>query len=242
MILNLLQQKGINCRIDGEYLQGGAGELQAMSMVRVLVEESDYTKARVIINAWETTQVEKEAISIPINKSSGIGRGLFFGLLIGSGATFWVYNSPVVIDGIDYNNDGKLDEKWIYKDNRISSAEVDRNLDGEIDIIHSYDYKGRLYKSELDDNFDGVYESVVTYKRGNPVLQESDSDNDGRIDYRIFLKNGILHEVEIIGPNSNSPKKKQVYEMNKLISSKFDSNGDGIYDKSYEYDFYEEIR
>jgi len=241
MILNLLQQEEINCRIDGEFLQGGAGELQAMNMVRVLVEETDFKKAQVIINAWETIQVERETVDVSGNKSSGMGRGLLLGLLIGSGATFWVYNSPVTVDGVDYNNDGKLDEKWIYKDNRISSAEVDRNLDGKIDAIHSYNYKGRLYKVEFDDDFDGKYESVVTYKWGNPVFQESDLNNDGSIDYQISFENGILHEIEIIGPNSNSPKKKQVYEMNKIISSEFDSNGDGIYDKSYEYDFYEEI-
>jgi hypothetical protein len=39
MILNLLQQQGITGRIEGEYLQGGIGELQAMGFVRVLVSE-----------------------------------------------------------------------------------------------------------------------------------------------------------------------------------------------------------
>jgi len=242
MILNLLQIAGLNCRIDGEYLQGGAGELQAMNMVRVLVDESDYKKAREIINAWEATQVVKETTDTPDNASYGIGSGLFFGLLIGVGATFWAYNSPVVIDGLDHNNDGQLDEKRIYKDNRLRSAEKDRNLDGRTDIVHSYDYKGRLYKSDLDDDFDGIYESTITYKRGNPILQESDLNNDGVIDYRERFNNGIMYEVEIIDSSSRIPRKKLTYKMNKLISSKFDSNRDGIYDKTYEYDFYEEIK
>ena len=242
MILNLLQQAGLNCRIDGEYLQGGAGELQAMNMVRVLVDESDYTEAREIINNWEAAQVEKEKVSIPENKSSGIGRGLLFGLVIGAGTTILAYNTPITVEGIDHNGDGQLDEKWTYKDNRISSAEIDRDLDGKVDAISRYDRKGMLYKLQLDDNFDGVYESTITYERDNPVLQESDLNNDGLIDYRVHFNNGVLHEVEITGPASNSPKKKQTYELNKLVSSKFDSNGDGIYDKSYQYDYYEEIK
>jgi hypothetical protein len=48
--------------------------------------------------------------------------------------------------------------------------------------------------------------------------------------------------VEISGPASNSPRKLQTYDMNKLISSKYDSDGDGVYDRIYEYDFYEEIK
>jgi hypothetical protein len=242
MILNLLQQEALNCRVDGEYLQGGAGELQAMNMVRVLVDESDYTKAQEIINNWEATQVQKEDASIPKNKSSRLGLGLITGFLVGAGATFIAYNSPVYIDGVDYNDDGELDEKWIYRDNRISRAEVDRNLDGNMDAIHSYNRKGRIYKTEQDDNFDGVYESIVTYKRGNPVMQESDLNNDGITDYRIHFSHGVLHQVEIVGPAPNSPRKLQTYEMNKLISSRYDSDGDGVYDRIYEYDFYEEIK
>lgn len=242
MILNLIQIAGVSCRIDGEYLQGGAGELQAMNMVRVLVDESDYKKAQEIINAWEATQVVKETTEKPGNATSGIGSGIFFGILIGAGATFWSYNSPVTLDGIDHNNDGKLDDKKIYKDNRLRSVEKDRNLDGRTDTVHSYDYKGRLYKSELDDDFDGVYESTVTYKRGNPILQESDLNNDGEIDYRMLFNNGVLYEVEIIDPASRIPRKIQTYKLNKLISSEFDSNRDGIYDRTYKYDFYEEIK
>ena len=39
MILNLLEQSSLSARIDGEYLQGGVGELQAIGIVRVMVDE-----------------------------------------------------------------------------------------------------------------------------------------------------------------------------------------------------------
>jgi hypothetical protein len=242
MMFNLLQQEGIEARIDGEYLQGGAGELQAINMVRVLVDDSDYSKAQEIIRIWEATQVDKTTTAIPKSKSSGIGIGLLFGLLMGVGSTYWAYNSPIDLDGIDFNDDGKLDEKLVYKDNRISRVEVDRNLDGEVDVINKYNIKGRIYKTEADDNFDGVFESTVTYQRGNPLLQITDTDQDGTIDHRSYFNNGVLTEIEILGPTSTSPKKKQHYGMYKLISSEFDSNGDGVYDKQYSYDYYEEIK
>lgn len=56
MILNLLEQAGIRGRIEGEYLQGGVGELQAMNYVRVLVAEADIDESRNIIRDWESVQ------------------------------------------------------------------------------------------------------------------------------------------------------------------------------------------
>ena len=242
MISNLLQQAGIETRIDGEYLQGGVGELQAMGFVRVLVNEADYTDAQQVITSWDTTQSKPTKSTVPKSKSSGIGIGLLLGLLIGVSATFIAYNTPVTLDGIDHNDDGKLDEKWTYRDNRIERAETDRNLDGNIDAIHKYNIKGRIYKTESDENFDGVFESIITYKRGNPVLQTTDTDQDGIIDIKAYFTNGVLTETDILGPTSTSPKKKQKYQMYKLISSEFDTNGDGTYDKQYTYDYYEQIK
>ena len=205
MILNLLQQGGIESRIDGEFLQGGAGELQAMNMVRVLVNEADYSAAQSIINEWDAMQVDKTEAPAPApvtgSRSSGVVLGLLLGSVAGAGITFLLYNTPVSIDGIDYNDDGKIDEKWIFKDNRLSGLELDRNLDGEVDLVSSYNRKGRLYKSRYDDNFDGVFESVVTYERGNPLLTEVDTDNDGAVDHRTHYKNGVVYKVELTDPS-----------------------------------------
>lgn len=56
MILNLLEQYRIAGRIEGEHLQGGMGELQALGFVRVMVAEEDYERARQIIREWEALQ------------------------------------------------------------------------------------------------------------------------------------------------------------------------------------------
>lgn len=79
MISNLLQQVGITSRIDGEYLQGGVGELQAMGFVRVLVDDSDYLNAQDIIKSWDANQTDKIIDAPPKSKSTGIGIGLLMG-------------------------------------------------------------------------------------------------------------------------------------------------------------------
>ena len=242
MISNLLQQDGIETRIDGEFLQGGVGELQAMGFIRVLVDDADFTNAQQIIETWDANQTVAEKTPAPKNKTTGIGIGLLVGTIIGFSATFIAYNTPITLDGIDYNDDGNLDEKWVYRDNRLSRIELDRNLDGTVDNIHLYNRKGRIYKTETDDNFDGIFEGALTYKRGIPDIQTIDTDQDGVIDIRSYSKYGVLTEIEISGPTKTSPRKKQYFNMYKLTSSEFDSNGDGIYDKQYTYDYYEQIK
>ena len=60
MVLNLLEQEGISGRVDGEFLPGAVGEIQAINLVRVMVHESDYEKARQVIGEWEAIEVNKD--------------------------------------------------------------------------------------------------------------------------------------------------------------------------------------
>lgn len=53
LIRNLLEQEGIDAHISGEYLQGGMGELPAMGLVSVMVEDEDFPRAERIIRDWE---------------------------------------------------------------------------------------------------------------------------------------------------------------------------------------------
>ncbi len=88
MILNLLQQRGIAGRIEGEYLQGGIGELQAIGFVRVLVSEQDYAEARAIINEWDSIQPVSDRSAPEAQPSAGL---LFFvmGAMVGAGLMYW---------------------------------------------------------------------------------------------------------------------------------------------------------
>ncbi|MCF6300505.1 MAG: DUF2007 domain-containing protein [Proteobacteria bacterium] len=59
MMRNLLEQNDIFARVDGELLQGGIGGIQAMNIVRVMVDETDYARAKEVITQWEAQQKSK---------------------------------------------------------------------------------------------------------------------------------------------------------------------------------------
>jgi len=238
MILNLLSQEGIVGRIDGEYLLGGMGELQAMGFIRVLVPDNFYDEALKIIAQWESTQppvTEEET-----TRQSSSPFKFIIGIIFGIVGMYIYYSTPITTAGIDHNADGILDEKWFYKNNRITKTESDRNFNGKVDLVHFYDRRGIISKTESDDNFDGIFETTYKYENGHVVLQESDLNNDGKIDYISTFEYGILKESIIFGKNINSPQKHQIFELHKLISAEFDADGDGIFEKSYEYDYFEE--
>ena len=89
MILNLLEVQGISGRIEGEYLQGGIGELQAMGMVRVMVEEKDYEEARHIIAEWESIQPPADNNRTDTSPAVNIGSFLS-GLILGAALMYWL--------------------------------------------------------------------------------------------------------------------------------------------------------
>lgn len=240
MILNLLEREGIQGRIDGEYLPGGVGELQPIDLVRVMVEDADYEAARQVIKDWEAVEVEREE---PPPRKVTYGIPAFaLGLVIGSGLVAWAYNSPVTKDGVDRDGDGVLDEKWTYRDGRMTKAETDRNFDGKVDLIYHYDLRGLPKRAKYDDDFDGIYETEYIHEDAITQRQESDLNQDGDIDYRVLLRHGNIDEAVILGAENDYRKKRQRFHMGKLISAQFDTDGDGSFDIEYEYDHFEEIK
>jgi hypothetical protein len=65
IIVDVLAQTGISGVIEGAYLQGGVGELQALGVVRVMVAEEDYARARVVVDDWDAASVPVDADSSP---------------------------------------------------------------------------------------------------------------------------------------------------------------------------------
>ena len=89
MILNLLEQHGITGRIEGEYLQGGIGELAAMGFVRVLVAEDASVEATRIISEWESIQPPDEKAKPEIDTSNA-SRTFIAGLFVGALLMYWL--------------------------------------------------------------------------------------------------------------------------------------------------------
>ncbi|MBV1883043.1 MAG: DUF2007 domain-containing protein [Pseudomonadales bacterium] len=240
MILHLLEQAGLSARIDGEYLQGGVGEIQAAGVVRVMVEENDYADAREIINEWDKKQPDQEVQREVVKKNNSFSASIV-GFLCGVASMAVYYNTPVTLDGVDYNGDGNLDEKWTYVNGLPSKLEFDRNLDGKTDFIYIYDRKGLLESSSSDDDFNGLFETNSAYHFGNAVWLKSDTTGDGFKDYKIDFEYGVVNTITFLNSVTKKRSKIQRYDSNKLKSGELDTNGDGVLDTLLEYDSIEEI-
>lgn len=242
MVLNLLEQASLTARIDGEYLQGGIGEIQAIGAVRVMIAEEDYSEGKLIVEEWDTRQPleAKESQVDDVKRKSNFSVGVI-GFLCGIAVMVVYYNTPVTYDGIDYNGDGTLDEKWVFVNNLISKMEYDRNYDGEMDIVYLYDRKGLIQSSSSDENFDGVFETDIYYDLGNAVWQKTDTTGDGFKDYKVDYRNGTIDKISFIDPLTRRAIKIQEYGPFFIETAKIDTNGDGDFDTFYEYDAIEEI-
>lgn len=56
IVKGMLEQQGISARVDGEYLQGGIGELPLIDLVTVSVADEDYEKALEVLREYEKVE------------------------------------------------------------------------------------------------------------------------------------------------------------------------------------------
>ncbi|PCI54954.1 MAG: hypothetical protein COB36_08870 [Alphaproteobacteria bacterium] len=246
MIMHMLEREGIETQIHGEYLQGAVGEIPVTGHIKLSVTESNVTKARESIKKWESIQQNH-----PANKDegkhkksnrptlfSGIAIGLTIGLILG----IFYYHVPFSSKGYDNNGDGILDMHFYPPYGDVKRTETDTNFDGKIDIKEFYDRNGLIKKAEIDADYNGYYETIITYKNGNPLEQTIDDNGDNFPD-RIFLydQGGNLKTLQVFNEQTARLVKITYYNNDRMISAQFDSNQDGIMDTEYTYDKYEEI-
>ena len=55
IIKNLLEQQEIPAYVLGEHLQSGVGEVPAIDLIRVSVSDTDYPRAKEIIDEWDAS-------------------------------------------------------------------------------------------------------------------------------------------------------------------------------------------
>ncbi|HZW13448.1 MAG TPA: DUF2007 domain-containing protein [Noviherbaspirillum sp.] len=236
MILNLLEQQGLSGRVDGEYLQGGIGDLPATGLVKVMVADHDYDAAKEIVDKWDAAQ--RNEAPQPQSKSPRSRFGVFaFGLALGIAVTSAFFRTSVGTEGIDHNRDDVLDEKWTYAPSGLlQKNEVDRNLDKKLDYVVTYGRDGTADLVESDDDFDGIFESRMTYRRGNPHLMEVDTDGDGYRDFKIHFQHGVIVTNEYIYPATGLPEKVEYFKLGKLTHAEIDMDKDGTMDIRRRYD------
>ena len=63
LIKNLLEQQEIPAYVFGDYLQGGVGEIPAIGLVTVNVSDSDYARAKEIVDEWDASVVIEDFLA-----------------------------------------------------------------------------------------------------------------------------------------------------------------------------------
>lgn len=249
MVSELLHQRGIeSARVEGEYLQGGVGLLQAINLVRVVVADQDLVMARQIIADWESDQrdVSSDVDAAVGNKMTAPAKAhqsgvvmLLLGVLLGAGVMFLWHKTPITRDGVDYDGDGEMDVRLLYLGGFLSRAEYDRNLDGSIDMIDNFRANGMVKSSRVDTDFDGSFETIYRYRYDQIRQIDSDTDNNGSVDLLMQYQHGELSRVTIQNMPGSATIKHMYYRLNKLICAELDEDGDGMIETRIDYDFLE---
>lgn len=249
MLVDLLAQQHLSARIDGEFLQGGVGEIQTFGLVRILIDDTDYAQAREIIDAWQTNNVSpatntEQAVVSQAKNSTHAMKWLLscvVGFALGAFAMYQYFDQPMYIDGIDYNQDGVRDETWFYSGDRFIRTEIDRNFDGEVDMISHNNRLGLANYARLDDDFNGTFETIINYKQGSAILSRSDTNGDGFKNYEVKYQYGVVYRVRFLDKHTSQPIKIQYFNLGGLYKDEVDTDRDGILDTVNEYDAFENI-
>lgn len=235
MLVHMLEQQGVEARLDGEYLQGGVGELPAAGLVTVRVEEADYEKAKDIIQEWE--QAQPRSTEAETGKSR-YGTSFFSGAATGAFFAWLILSDSNPLAGMDQNRDGFLEEKYSFLGQKVTQRKSDRNGDQVYDAIVDWNKNGQVSQVQLDNNFDGIFDLQIRYTKGYPRTKTYLDRNSEPVKVEYFDR-GVLKKSEIFQSGTRKVVKRHFYSKGKLISSEYDSNADGEMDWQDNFDYYE---
>lgn len=262
LIRQMLESEGIPAFIQGEYLQGGIGELPANTEILVHVGDENAAAARTIIDAWESAEpvefdtdgleaggsaaddAERSIAGIPPAPIVPVRRGfsmlwiisaLFFGVASGAAATLIILHAPQPPSEIDLDGDGRSDEFAYFFGKRLQRVEIDRNRDGKIDQILYYGGDTYISRGESDDDFDGTMEVRDRYRGGQISDTDIDSDGDGRSEYRVEYRFGLVFREEFTDADGILFKRVD-YKDGWPQTAEVDSDGDGRLDTARRFD------
>ena len=252
VLQDVLRQHGIASHVQGEHLQSAIGELPAASLIRLLVDDDDYTAARRVLEEWERAEPmsddelqaqdtsAKQASTPPDTATSPRWHPVWWVAIgaIGSVAVLAAASAiPVRTDTRDYNRDGVADETFhVNVLGQTISLDADRNFDGKIDLHIDYDRRGDPQTAQQGDDFNGTMETTVTYRQGNPQQFDTDTDGDGLVDARLLLENGVAQRNIYIHRNTGKPVRVEHLHLGKIQRVQIDTNVDGILDKEQTFD------
>jgi len=119
---------------------------------------------------------------------------------------------------------------------RPKQVKMDTNHDGIVDRIESYDDKGVIVSLEIDTTGDGKIDERVFYKNGRPKRAEKDTNGDGiKNAFLTYDNNGKLSKIETDINGDGKIDERVYYKDGKPVKAEKDTNGDGKPDKWMSY-------
>lgn len=237
MLADVLKQEGISAQVMGSFLPGAVGELPAAGLVRLMVADDDFDRARNAIDRWESTQVN-DAVQRPAEAERSSTHWLWglSGLVLGAGLCFAWLRVPVHQTEFDHNRDSLVDERWEYSPAGVAvGAEYDRNFDHKVDLRYRYNEHGDLSSSESDDDFDGVFETRSSF-RANQVLQsEADTNGDQLVDLITKFNHGVITTIHYVEPRTGRDTRIEYLRLGRLDRVERDTDLDGALDTREHY-------
>jgi hypothetical protein len=113
----------------------------------------------------------------------------------------------------------------------VRCREVDTNLDGIKDLVRTYTDDGEPLLEQADSNYDGKVDTWVTFARGKVAHLEIDKNGDGKPDeYRVYSQ-GILTKVQRDMNLDGRIDTWEVYEQGRLNRIGTDQDGDEKVDR-----------
>ena len=95
MLRDVLRQEGIAAHVLGEHLLGALGELPAAGLVRLMVDDEDFARARAVLEQWDQAQPAEPPDAAPAGAAaanstaaSAWRRGLLLGFALGAGVAW----------------------------------------------------------------------------------------------------------------------------------------------------------
>lgn len=238
LVVDQLEHNGIHAEIFGGYLQGGAGELPASGLVRVVVADEDGERAGRIVAEWERTTTERDNEQLSASSRARTLAGFTLGLVTGIAGT-WLFTAlpeaPERTLYFDYNDDRREDAWQEIVNDRLVESRRDRNFDGRVDAWWEY-RDGAVIRARRDDDFDGEVDYRLEYRNNLPLKGEVDADGDGMPEMRTRYHNGLLAEKEILDPDSGRLLRRMHYRDGKVLEAEeTDTDGDGVPDRRTDY-------
>lgn len=115
----------------------------------------------------------------------------------------------------------------------VRCREADTNLDGVKDLVRTYTDAGEPLLEQADSDYDGKVDTWVTFARGKVAHLEMDKNADGRPDeYRVYSQ-GVLTKVQRDSNHDGRLDTWEVYEQGRLNRIGTDRNGDEKVDRWY---------